>query len=415
MTAVMNAMDSKTLAALVIEASLHLDMTWQELAAKVTEWITDKGEAVDVSESELASLAACMKFTGTTTPAPADLLKDMLTDFGVLKAPPVDHGTKIPVEVDGCKGMLVMRPASELFNTFLHVPLPVIEWEDAIPSSVPRLSPHFKVTPALDHALLSMSLGVRTWLYGHTGTGKTHTVKEVCARCALPLTRINFDSEMTRADLVGKTELLNDNGTTISRFVDGVLPKAIPHPGVLLLDELDFIRPDLAYVMQAVLEGDELVLTGDNGRRVKVHPQCWIVAAANTVGQGDDVGMYRGAREQSAAFLNRFQCFIQFEYMDVDMEVDHLVASTGLPRGMAEVLVTYLYEHRQAFGRREVMTPVSLRQGLAVATRVMYLNQYGKEPIETNMAKAVESVIFNALPEHERIKMAGILQRITKG
>ncbi|MEN3757088.1 MoxR family ATPase [Aeromonas veronii] len=400
-------------ASLIIEASKHVNKSWQELAHLASNWMVAQGLETPISKQDLASLAACMMFTGKSK-APDAGDRDSFFEFiGVKQKPKEDLGAGVAVEIDGCKGMLRYRLAKDMFDTTLRVPIPTIEWADQAPHSVPQINPFYEVTPVFHDVLTAMAMGFRSWLFGHTGTGKTAAIREICARCSLPLVRINFDSEMTRADLVGKTELLNDGGTTVSRFIEGVLPRALPHVGVVLLDELDFIRPDLAYVMQAVLEGDELVLTGDNGRRVPVHPQCWIVAAANTCGQGDDVGLYRGAREQSAAFLNRFQTFIDFEYMEWPKEAALLERETRLPTHICEKLCLYAKEHREAFGRREVLTPISYRQLVTMANRMMFMSRHAGVLPQDGVWEAMELVVFNAMPAHERVKMTGIAQRLS--
>lgn len=408
-----NTMQPSEVAGLIVEASKHVNQTWQELAAQASAWLFVEGMQSEISQQDLASLAACMMFTGKPNPAnPADR-ESFFEYLGIKRKPKADLGAGVEVEIDGCKGMLRYRLAKDVFDTWLNIPIPTIEWADQAPHSVPPVNPFYQYPDILNSVLIAFAMGYRSWLYGHTGTGKTAAVREICARCALPLVRINFDSEMTRADLVGKTELLNDGGTTVSRFIEGVLPRALPHVGVVLLDELDFIRPDLAYVMQAVLEGDELVLTGDNGRRVPVHPQCWIVAAANTCGQGDDVGLYRGAREQSAAFLNRFQTFIKFDYMAWSEEAALLQRESGLDMHHCEKLCLYAKEHREAFGRREIMTPISYRQLVAAAKRMMFMSIHAGEAVENLLRSSMDATIFDALPEHESIKMTGIAQRFS--
>ena len=65
----------------------------------------------------------------------------------------------------------------------------------------------------------------RCYLHGHTGSGKTTLVEQVAARLNWPFMRINFDSEITRMDLIGRDVLTNDGGVTSSKFVDGILPQ----------------------------------------------------------------------------------------------------------------------------------------------------------------------------------------------
>ena len=80
---------------------------------------------------------------------------------------------------------------------------------------------------------------------------------------------------------------------TVSSFVDGILPQMMQGPYIGCFDEIDFVRPDVSYVMQRVFEGNGLLITEDGGRVVKPHRMFTMFATGNTVGQGDEFGMYR--------------------------------------------------------------------------------------------------------------------------
>ena len=136
-----------------------------------------------------------------------------------------------------------------------------------------------------------------------------------------PFIRVNLDSEISRFDLVGKDVLKTEfneetkETMTVSEFLEGILPRALKMPCVLCMDEIDFIRPDVAYVLQSITEGKGMRLNEDGGRWIEPHPEFNICATANTVGQGDEFGMYQGARPQSMAFIDRFPVFIKVPYM----------------------------------------------------------------------------------------------------
>ena len=59
--------------------------------------------------------------------------------------------------------------------------------------------------------------------------------------------------------------------------------------------------------MQRVFEGNGLLITEDGGRVVR-HRMFRMFATGNTVGQGDEFGMYQGARPQSIALLDGSPC-----------------------------------------------------------------------------------------------------------
>ena len=160
----------------------------------------------------------------------------------------------------------------------------------------------------------------RTWISGHSGTGKTSLVQQVAARMNWPVLRVNFDSEISRLDLVGRdtlTKTVGEDGkmVTETKFVEGILPQALRGPYILLCDELDFVRSDIGYILQRTLEGEGLVLMESGGEIIQPHAMSRIVATANTKGQGDEHNIYQGARHQSLALLDRFTVWLEVEYL----------------------------------------------------------------------------------------------------
>jgi hypothetical protein len=194
--------------------------------------------------------------------------------------------------------------------------VPTWDWADVHPH-VPAIDADYIFRPFdLLRCLYGIVTNQRTYLHGHTGSGKSTLVEQVAARLNWPYMRVNFDSEITRMDLIGRDVLINEGGVTTSKFADGILPQMMAGPYIGCFDEMDFVRPDVAYVMQRALEGGGLMLTEDGGRIVKPHRMFRIFATGNTVGQGDEFGMYQGARPQSLAMLDRFTVWVKVEYLN---------------------------------------------------------------------------------------------------
>jgi cobaltochelatase CobS len=175
---------------------------------------------------------------------------------------------------------------------------------------------------------------------------------------------VNFDSEITRLDLVGRDVLkvCPTSGVTVSEFVEGVLPTAIAGPFILLCDEVDRVRPEVSYVFQRALEDQGILLNEDGGRLVSPHDWHRIVATANTVGQGDEYGLYQGARHQSQAFLDRFTNWIEIDYLSRKDEMRLLKEKApGIGDNVANTIMSYVHEHRAAFVNAEILQPISAR------------------------------------------------------
>ncbi|MBM87803.1 MAG: hypothetical protein CMQ41_05440 [Gammaproteobacteria bacterium] len=251
--------------------------------------------------------------------------------------------------------------------------IPCIDWGDAVHPDVPEIDEKFLFHPdTLAPALYGMTYNKPTMVYGHTGTGKSSFVNQIGARTKFPTYRLNLDSEITRLDLIGRDTLIEQDGITVSKFVDGILPRVMSKACIIQCDEVDFARPDVLYALQPVLEeGGTLRVTEDGGRMVQRHEWCNIFATANTRGQGDEYGMYQGARVQSQAFLDRFQMWIEMPYLTSEQEAQLIREKVpGVSPITVDALVRIANNIREAFMDGRILTTVSPR-GLCTAAHFM--------------------------------------------
>lgn len=283
-------------------------------------------------------------------------------------------------------------------------------WDKPHPH-VPEIDAAYQFDPnQLLTFLFSLLTNKKCWLHGHTGTGKSMFVEQVAARLNWPLMRVNFDSEITRMDLIGRDALVKDGGTTVTKFIDGILPSAMVGPYLLLCDELDFIRPDVAYVFQRALEDKGLMVTEDGGRLVQPHSLFRIVATGNTQGQGDDYGIYAGARPQSLALLDRFQSWLEFDYMAKGGVVQLLKDRVPkLPKDVTEQIANYCVEHWTGFKQRQITTPLSPRGVIALGEQaVMFLSVL---PEKEAVKAATNATLLKRATPADRTTIAGLIDR----
>ena len=310
-------------------------------------------------------------------------------------------------------GKIVMKNVGDVFPDLAKVEMQVPVWEwDGVHPDVPAVDPHYIYREdLLVKALYAIISNQRMYLQGHTGAGKTTLIEQIAAHLNWPFTRINFDSEITRMDLIGRDTL--QDGKSV--FVDGMLPRAMSGPYICVFDELDFCRPDVSYVMQAALEGNGLNITEDGGRVVYPHEQFRMFGTGNTVGQGDEHGMYQGARPQSLAFLDRFTIWAKVEYLS-DEERKNLVKRhfPMLAEEEVNVIGKYTTEHLDAFEKAKVLQPISPRGMLAIARSVMFFNSiYPKD--KKNMHRALTQTIVDRATEADAAVLKGLVDRVSKG
>ncbi len=319
-----------------------------------------------------------------------------------------------PVEVQGDgtipDGKVVTKRASEIFEGIAldkDFEVPFWEW-DGVHPHVPAVDPNYIFRPKeLVRVLYALVTNQRMYLHGHTGSGKTTLIEQVAAHLNWPFVRINFDSEITRMDLIGRDTLSTDEGgKTISKFVDGILPTVMAGPFIACYDELDFVRPDVAYVMQSALEGNQLRITEDGDRIVKPHPMYRMFGTGNTVGQGDEFNMYAGARPQSLAFLDRFTVWLKVNYLDEGQRKTLINAHyPGLSSAHEAVLLKYISEHVSAFLDNKVLQPLSPRGMLALARAVTIFD---------DVKEAIEMTVLDKASSDDRATLKGIVDRVVK-
>lgn len=330
---------------------------------------------------------------------------------------------KVGVGTDQLTYKVVMTPAHKLFSEvhkaekFLNFDIPVLEWSDASGAKVsnievPEIDVNYDFQPDnLLKCLTALNRGMNQWLYGHTGTGKSTFVEQVASRIGWPVTRINLDSSLERADLVGHVGLHEENGTTVSKFEEGILPKAMVKPGILLMDEIDAGRPDILFVAQRALEHNGLTLTEDKGRLVVSHELFRFIATSNTRGQGDEYGMYQGTRNMNASMIDRFPCFIEFDYLPPDRELALLKKlEPGLPQEKAEQIVQFASEIRSAFRKGELYMTVSPRGLTMLAGCYVSFLSYGNKSRALKLA--MEMTILSKCTNDTRQKYIEIGSRV---
>lgn len=318
--------------------------------------------------------------------------------------------TKVKIKIKETKANKIFEMEKKADEDLLNFDVPVL---DTPIKAVPTVDPHYKFkAETLVPVLWALMNNKKAWLHGHTGTGKSTLISQVAARLNWPLIRVNFDSEISRLDLVGRDTLKKDeDGVTVSEFVDGVLPQALVQPCILLCDEVDFIRPDVAYVFQRALEDEGLLLSEDGGRLIQPHEHFRIIATANTQGQGDEHGIYQGARAQSMAFLDRFTVWVHCDYLEEAKERQLIkeIVPEAKPYIIDQVM-QYVQEHRTAFSTQKVSQPLSPRTIVALTEASTFYDNLFDRPV----MEAAKMTILSKANDSDKNVLLGIADRVAK-
>lgn len=317
------------------------------------------------------------------------------------------------------EGKIIMRKAKEVFglaSPLLNFEVPTWEWDDVHPLVPAKMDGYIFRDEDLMNVLLGILKNRRTYLHGDTGTGKTSLVEQTAAFLNWPFFRINFDSHMTRMDMVGRDVVSVEDGASKSHFVDGVIPANLALPVLACYDEMDAAQPDMAYVMQRVFEGDMFIVTEDGGRIVRPHPWHRVFATGNTTGQGDERGLYQAPRQQSLALLDRFTNWVKVEYLDAAQRRQLIMkAGPNLDNDTTNIIDQYVTEHLEAFKDRKIMQPITPRgfENLADMAQTM-LAIYGKRRRRAALERALDSTMISRATERDQAVLRGIMQRVIK-
>lgn len=171
-----------------------------------------------------------------------------------------------------------------------------------------------------EQLLRVVSAGVKNvMLVGPSAAGKTHAAKQLAQ--ALGVTYYSQGACILPSDLMGYKDAASVYQST--QFVE-----AMTHGGVCILDEMD------SYSERALLAANEALSNGSfvaGGRRIDRHPDCVIIAGANTYGLGSTLE-FTGRARLDAATLSRFPVKINFG-IDKKMEA----ALSGNPALSAKI------------------------------------------------------------------------------
>jgi len=283
---------------------------------------------------------------------------------------------------------------------------------------VPKLDPHYEFETEYRRPIMNFlhaPAGDALGLIGPTGCGKTSHLAQICARLNWPFMRVNCHSRMEIPDLVGMAGLDCDPATGDQRtvFKYGPLALAMKHGFVFCLDESDMLNPEVTAGLNAVMEGDPLVIADNGGEVIYPHENFRFVQCSNTRGQGDETGLYGGTVAQNLASWDRYR-LVEFDYMSPDKELKVLNRHlNGAPTDVLNSMVDVANVVRNQFvgsnrdGVKNLTVTFSTRTLLRWA-RVGVT--YTKAKVQAPLAAALREALTNRCDAAQRLAVHKIAQ-----
>lgn len=193
--------------------------------------------------------------------------------------------------------------------------LQVREWKRQLDSGLLMTE---QMQTIIDETLPATMRGEPTLFIGETGGAKTALAEYMARRyCGVEPEFISAYGDVNSYQLMGKQELREKNGASISEFVPGPIIRAMEQGKPLILDEINAMPPELLKRLNKIMQlrpGDKFTVQEDSGRIVEVHPGFCIIATANEKSK-----RYKGVDDLSVEFQNRFGANInRVRYPDQD-------------------------------------------------------------------------------------------------
>lgn len=256
--------------------------------------------------------------------------------------------------------------------------------------------------------LAGFSYNQRVLLQGMHGTGKSTHIEQIAARLNWSCLRVNFDSQITRLDLVGKDVIKIKDGKQITEFQEGIIPFAIRKPVALVLDEYDAIRTDVSFVVQRLLEQNGKFALLEENTVITPHQYFRLFATSNTIGMGDDLGIYHGTNLINQGQMDRWNIVASLNYLIPEKEVEILLKkipflAKKVNFGMAKSMVQMANLTRQGFKNGDLSNLMSLRTLISWAESYMIFG---------SIKKAFELSFLNKIVEDEKIILNEYYQRV---
>lgn len=260
----------------------------------------------------------------------------------------------------------------------------------------------------LEALALGMEMNENVLIVGPPGCGKSTLARELASVCNQPVTRLSFTGEVRVGDLMGGSRIIVDptSGQAITRYIDGPLPVAAEHGHWIIMEEFDSAPSQVTLAMHSMLERPRQLRLMESDREVEFNKHFRVLATANTLGYGDESGLYAGTAPMNEALLDRFGLVIRVDYPKKDDEINILVERTGIKKATAEMMVDVATKVRDAQKQETTMTSLSPRRLIMWAALTVKMG---------HPHVAARLTILNKLPPQDNTFVAGIVQRMFGG
>jgi DNA polymerase III delta prime subunit len=132
----------------------------------------------------------------------------------------------------------------------------------------------------IQRLLLAHRLGHHVAIDGPPGVGKTHCVMEVARMLSLPVYTKTCSSRTTESQIISFPVLSAENGTSVTKYMNGPLCLAMLEPGIFYGDEFNLLKEDVQKRLNSAFDERRMIDRMD-GRQIEAQPGFWGVISYN--------------------------------------------------------------------------------------------------------------------------------------
>ena len=227
------------------------------------------------------------------------------------------------------------------------------------------------------------------WKYpltqGKQGTGKTYSHMYYAFKQQLPFYLFCAYEDFKLHKLFGDKTILNGN----VEFKEGLLTQAIQYPGVILIDEVNYISNENSVDFHAFLQNRELFVKdadNGNGKIYRLHEDCKIGFAQNPKS-----AKYIGGNIKPSSFLGRCTYLTYPEFTKADIKK---AISTRFPNLISDDVTKFTefyFACIETIDKANIPVDISIRQ----LNNVIDLYNHGaplNEAIEDGLTSIMEAI-----------------------
>lgn len=192
-----------------------------------------------------------------------------------------------------------------------------------------------KAGKAAERVARAFKYGRSIYLYGPAGTGKSDMFRALCHDLNIEFSLYPMREDLDTALYMGQMQVVIDpaTGNNKTEYIPGRLLQDIQgrvgqdgkrRPVCIAFDDIDRGAAECHELLRHILDGAQEVFIPELGESIPVFPGTMIVATANSRGGGDDFGTYASVQTMDSSILDRFGRFIEYDYLDVDEEMEIL-------------------------------------------------------------------------------------------